>query len=80
LEKFRETQQGAPQEMVLLSANERTDYDLGKKSFSTSSISKTLKANTLKSDADFNFQNVAVAEVSKTLESSYGPRIGHVPR
>ena len=75
LEKFRNAQQGYLEEMLLLSANQQTSYDITKKSFATGPIPKPDKDNTPQVFPDFNFQNMAVANVFKTLEESYGVTI-----
>ncbi len=75
LEKFRDAQQGRPEEMVLLTASQQTSYNATKKSFATSPIPKPNKTNAPQIHPDFNFQNAAVADVLRTLEESYGVTI-----
>ncbi|GHB72923.1 FecR family protein [Persicitalea jodogahamensis] len=75
LEKFRESQQGKPEEMLILTANQQASYDKVKKGFSASRVPKTAPVKPAESKSDFNFQNVAVVDVFKTLETSYGVKI-----
>ncbi len=75
LEKFRESQQGKPEEMVVLTANQQAIYDKVKNGFATSHVPRPAPAKTTESKTNFNFQNVAVVDVFKTLETSYGVKI-----
>ncbi len=75
LEKFRAAQRGRLEEMVLLTANQQTSYNATKKNFTTSPIPIPNTTNAQGTRRDFNFQNVAVAHVFKTLEESYGVTI-----
>ncbi len=80
LAQFQESDRGQPEETVLLTANQQTTYDLTKKNFATGTIPKPTKATTPQNRPDFNFQNVAVTDVFKTLEESYGVTIEYAPQ
>jgi transmembrane sensor len=75
LDKYRDSEQGQPEEMVLLTANQQVRYDIVKNSFDMGYVSRPTIIKKPEAYPDFYFKNTAVADVFKAMEDSYGVKI-----
>ncbi len=75
LEKYRDSEQGKPEEMVLLTANQKVRYDIARSSFELGFVPKPAIIKAPEAYPDFYFKNTAVADVFKAVEDSYGIKI-----
>ncbi len=75
LEKYRNSAQGKSEEMVLLTANQQVRYDIARSSFELGFVTKPAMIKAPETYPDFYFKNVAVADVFKAVEDSYGIQI-----
>jgi transmembrane sensor len=75
LDKFRDSQNGRPEEMVLLTANQQVSYDITRRGFSSGYVANPAILKAPAAHPDFRFENAAVPDVFQTLEGSYGVTI-----
>lgn len=75
LDKFRDSQNGKPEEMVLLTANQQVSFDLARKDFVSGYIANPAVLKAPGTHPDFRFENTPVPDVFETLEDSYGVTI-----
>ncbi|MPR33946.1 FecR family protein [Salmonirosea aquatica] len=75
LEKYRDSEQGKPEVMVLLTANQQVRYNVASSGFDIGYVPKPAVIKAPEAHPDFYFKNVAISDVFKTVEDSYGVKI-----